>query len=221
MTTYKTHLIKQCLFFLFLLFSINSCSSPFQAVIPEPLNENKPMLNQETTSEIGVSLVSKEVGKIYNAIQIKSSVPYKSGYSKKEFMEGSVFVNDHIFKNFDIYTQVGNKEYSIAISKIDGHMALYSQGSVFQIKPVAYSKLKLPVKEKEYFRQEFIYNGKVGNSLKFIYREFTDDYARPAFMQELQYDISESKLIGFKGLRITIIDVNNTSITYKVLNHFN
>lgn len=212
--------MKQRLSFLLLLIGICSCSSPFMAVIPEPLNDNKPILNQETTSEIGVSLVSKEVGKIYKAIQIKASVPYKSGYSKKEFIEGSVFVNDHIYKNYDIYTQVDNKEYSIAISRIDDHMALYSRGSVFQMKPVTYTKLKLPIKEKDYFRQEFIYNGKVGNSLKFIYREFTNDYARPAFMQELQYDISESNVIGFKGLRIAIINVNNTSITYKVVNHF-
>jgi hypothetical protein len=212
--------MKRSLFFLSLVFVFCSCSSPFTAVIPESLNENKPTLNLETTSEIGVSLVSKEIGKIHDAIQIKASVPYRLGYAKKEFKEGTVLVHDLVFKNFNIYTPIDNKEYSIAISKIDGHMALYSQGSIFQMKPVPYTTLKLPVKEKEYFKQEFIYNGKVGNSLKFVYREFTDNYARPAFMQELQYDISESKIIGFKGLRIEIINVNNTSITYKVLNHF-
>ena len=208
-------------YFLLLVLSLYSCSSPFMIVVPEALNENKPILNQETTSEIGVSLVSKEKGKIYNGIQIKAAIPYNyHGYIKKEFKEGTKFKNDHIYRDFDIYTNDDESQYSIAISRIDGHMAMYTFGKVFKMKPVEYFKIKIPIYEQNYFKQEFIYNGKIGGSLKFIYREYLDDYARPAFMQELQYDITESKVIGFKGLRIEIIDVNNTSITYKVLNYF-
>src|SRR5690606_27655124 len=75
-------------------------------------------------------------------------------------------------------------------------------------------------KVKNYSRQLF-YNGKAGNTLKFTYREFIDDMARPAFTQDLQYDLSESNIIGFDGLRIEIIQANNTSITYKILSDFN
>ncbi len=71
------------------------------------------------------------------------------------------------------------------------------------------------------FKQEFIYNGKANNSIKFIYREYVRDMARPAFNQELQYDLNESKIIGFKGLRIEIIEATNTNISYKILSNFN
>ena len=47
-----------------------------------------------------------------------------------------------------------------------------------------------------------------------------DDLARPAFTQDLQYDLTESKVIGFRGLRIEIISATNIKIEYKVLNHF-
>ena len=71
------------------------------------------------------------------------------------------------------------------------------------------------------FKQEFIFNGKVGSSLKFIYREYINDMARPAFNQDLQYDLNESNVIGFKGLRIEVIKATNTNIQYKILTSFN
>lgn len=45
--------------------------------------------------------------------------------------------------------------------------------------------------------------------------------ARPAFNQELQYDLNESNTVGFKGLRMEIVNATNTSIEYKVLSSFN
>ena len=71
------------------------------------------------------------------------------------------------------------------------------------------------------YKQEFIFNGKVGSSLKFIYREYINDMARPAFNQDLQYDLNESNVIGFKGLRIEVIKATNTNIEYKILSSFN
>ncbi|MCP9755827.1 hypothetical protein EGI26_11735 [Lacihabitans sp. CCS-44] len=71
------------------------------------------------------------------------------------------------------------------------------------------------------FKQEFIYNGKVGNSIKFIYREFSDDFARPSFTQDIQYDLNESSVVGFKGLKIDVLSASNTLIKYKVLSYFN
>mgnify|MGYP001043013533 CR=1 FL=1 len=54
-----------------------------------------------------------------------------------------------------------------------------------------------------------------------MYREYINDMARPAFNQELQYDLNESNIIGFKGLRIEVILATNTKIEYKVLSSFN
>lgn len=71
------------------------------------------------------------------------------------------------------------------------------------------------------YKQEFIYNGKVGTNLKFVYREYINDMARPAFNQDLQYDLNESNVVGFKGLRLEIINASNTNIEYKILSSFN
>ena len=67
---------------------------------------------------------------------------------------------------------------------------------------------------------ELIYNGRVGDAVKFIYREFQGDLARPSFTQEVQYDLSISSTIGFKEARLEVIEATNTEIEYTVKQHF-
>lgn len=44
-----------------------------------------------------------------------------------------------------------------------------------------------------------------------------NDMARPAFYQDLSYDLIESKIIGFKGTQIEIIEATNSEIKYMVV----
>jgi len=69
-------------------------------------------------------------------------------------------------------------------------------------------------------QQELIYNGKVGNSVKFLYRELSQNMMRDAFSQDIQYDLSEGNEIGFKGVRLQIIEATNRKIKFKVSAHF-
>lgn len=75
--------------------------------------------------------------------------------------------------------------------------------------------------QKDSFQQTLIYSGKVGNKINIGYREFSSNLARPAFNNDVEYDLSESKEIGYKGALLQIIDANNQSIKYKVLKNFN
>ena len=61
----------------------------------------------------------------------------------------------------------------------------------------------------------------IGDILKFTYREFTFyGYARDAFTQDVQYDLKEDPIIGFKGARVEVIEATNREITYKVISYF-
>ena len=57
---------------------------------------------------------------------------------------------------------------------------------------------------------------------KEIFREFKDDMARPAFTQDIEYDLEKdgTSIIGFKGLRIEVLRATNIDITYKVLKDY-
>lgn len=70
------------------------------------------------------------------------------------------------------------------------------------------------------FQQTLIYNGKVGNKINIGYREFSGNMVRPAFSNEVEYDLSESKKIGYKEALLEILEANNQQIKYKVLSNF-
>jgi hypothetical protein len=67
------------------------------------------------------------------------------------------------------------------------------------------------------FRAEMLYSGLTGSTLRATYREFKDDFARPAFFQELQYELSESRTISYKSIRIEVLDATNMRLEYRVL----
>ena len=71
------------------------------------------------------------------------------------------------------------------------------------------------------FQQTLLYNGKVGNKINIAYREFSSDLARPAFNNDVEYDLSESNQIGYKGALLEVIEANNQMIKYKVIKNFN
>lgn len=79
---------------------------------------------------------------------------------------------------------------------------------------------KVTTEAEDSLKRQLLYNGKSGTTIHLSYREFIKDMARPAFTQELSYDISDDRIIGFKGARIEVMDANNTSIKYKILNGF-
>lgn len=100
-----------------------------------------------------------------------------------------------------------------------------STGSVYlqtwNPKPNRFLKKVDRVYLKGSFKQELIYNGKSQNTIKLSYREFKDDFARPAFSQELTYDLSEGKIIGFREMKIEILEATNSGIKFIVRSPMN
>lgn len=71
------------------------------------------------------------------------------------------------------------------------------------------------------FQQTLIYSGKIGNKINVGYREFSGNLARPAFNNDVEYDLNDSKVIGYKGARLEVISADNQNIKYKLLQNFN
>jgi len=70
------------------------------------------------------------------------------------------------------------------------------------------------------YKQVLIYNGisngKSKDNIKVSYREYVGDKTSPAFSQDLTYDLSESREIAFRDLRIEVLEATNSSITFFV-----
>lgn len=219
--------MKKILTLLVLSVFITSCGIKKFAVVPNSETTLTPEINQINTSEIGITLVSKETAKKYEAIEIAKEVKVKPNMLVKTLEVGETFIKKFETEDFDLYENINDPTYGIAISKNGEMPKVYSTGPTgtgLKLRPskyqIEYNSTQIPIKNDDYYKQEFIYNGKVGNGIKFIYREFINDYARPAFTQDLQYDLSEDKVIGFRGLRLEVINASNTKIEYRILNYF-
>jgi len=67
------------------------------------------------------------------------------------------------------------------------------------------------------YKAELLYLGKTGNSTRFSFREYSNDFARPAFSQELTYNLKESSVVTFKTLKIQIHQATNSLVQFTVL----
>lgn len=84
-----------------------------------------------------------------------------------------------------------------------------------------FSRQKKPVLRGDSFQQTLIYSGKIGNKINIGYREFSGNMARPAFNNDVEYDLGASNTIGYKGAKLEILEATNEFIKYRVIRNFN
>lgn len=105
------------------------------------------------------------------------------------------------------------------------HISLVKNSTLQALEtPISYNKsLEAPTLNEGDFKYIALYQGKIDNKLRVSYREFYNNLARPDFTQDIEYEYNKDKktVIGFRGLRIEVINADNQTITYKVLDDFN
>lgn len=82
---------------------------------------------------------------------------------------------------------------------------------------IAYTMSTSPKVGPTAFKRELVYSGVSGGVVRLSYREFSGDLARPAFTQELTYDLADGDEIGFRGARFRVLKATNVSIRYVVV----
>lgn len=88
-------------------------------------------------------------------------------------------------------------------------------------RPVAYSVVKgaaIETSQESKFRRELLYQGLSKGTIKLSYREFANDMARPAFTQDVLYDLESNgkTTVVFKGLRVNVLEATSARIKYVV-----
>lgn len=227
--------MKQTLFFI-LLFSLKSFAQfkdvPFQKELiltPEIQKEEKAnigeslILNKNLIKKPAVEIIEIPDFKIYSIshhLNVGDILPLQATKENNLYYYDLDKPSKHKGVYFGLMFNVKNKKYD----------ALYSASSKLGGIGVKTKVVDgIEVREADYlsndcsscYSYEFIYNGKSNNTLKFIYREFIKDLARPSFTQELQYNLDEGNTVGFKNMRIEIVKASNSEIEYKILSHLN
>ncbi|EIW7860119.1 hypothetical protein MH171_000010 [Vibrio parahaemolyticus] len=187
-----------------------------------------PPIGVEAVAYVGDEMLAKGKQTTVNAISLKysTSVGVLAGYT---FAPG-------------IYTQIGHSQNKIfytptqygmvqASALADPYGGMYVDQKTREICGVStlggtvctsaeFKDIKHTTNDMLSFQQTLLYSGKVGNKINISYREFSNGQARAAFTNDVEYDLNSSKVIGYKGAQVEIIEANNHSVKYKVLKNF-
>lgn len=212
-------------------FGLVGCASPaynYQAI---PKHVSKPPLNTVNTAYVGDKMLEQGTFVDQEVLQIPSSTKLgflytlTAGYYQKtgQNEKGGYYQPVNNISNGGMVQKnpLADPFKSVMLG-LDGKLCVIT---VFNAKSCSENhqakRTSIGVASDSSFQQTLIYSGKVGNKINIGYREFSSNMARPAFNNDVEYDLGESKQIGYKGALLEVIDANNQNITYKVLRNFN
>jgi hypothetical protein len=207
-----------------------------QPLPPQSTVLNFPPLNTITEKELGDTLIDRGILKTYDCIitaepivvglgfgtikaepgiflakgRTRSAVIYTGqqpifygGVLMSGYGTGGIMIPDNPITKPSIFVAINNEVRSGAIPP----NVILEKSTSQQLLPGS-------------FRQELIYNGRSGSSVKFLYREIKNSYLASPFTQEVTYDMADGNTIGFKGSRLKIIEATNINIKYEMLKTF-
>lgn len=67
------------------------------------------------------------------------------------------------------------------------------------------------------FEFELLYTGRQGPNLQLVYREYLDGMQRPAYSQDLSYNLQESDIVTFRSIQIRVVEATNSKIRFQIM----
>ena len=216
---------------------LHACAS-----VPNDINTPKveyisyPELGVEWSASVGDEMLKQ--GNLVTRGGITLNTPYKNTYyklSKGFYPEAGESKNDKYYSFIigdgkNSFMQFGTFKKRIAITDPIKNIAISESDGKFCM--VTIFNLKSCIKDVDFrederideninsFQQTLIYSGLVGDKINIGYREFSSSAARPAFGNDVEYDLSIDNIIAYKGAEIKVIEANNKKITYIVNKNF-
>lgn len=224
--------MKQKIIILASVLLVVGCAAPKNNYTPKTIDISEPPIGIVIEKQVGDEMVKQGKYREHDAIYFQDQVKPVWAYT---IMPG-YFLKMGGDEAGDFYRIGGAGEESGYVDKnpfADPLIALMVKAdntlcAVTFINAVAcgdvksgFEKVKKPISSMDSMQRTLIYNGRVGDKVNVGYREFSSNMARPAFNNNVEYDLTESKEIGYRGARIEIIEATNRSIRYKVISNFN
>jgi len=206
---------------------LSGCASTLPVIETKIARVDLPAINVITKRELGDTLLSYTVTSTKPSVRTLGNLKYGSKVIPPQTLipnGGNRHVKKFILEKGPLVSgyQVGvcldTEEHAFFLSTLYGDCESVLMLRNYQRTP--YENTDYIDMHAPQFNQQLIYNGRLGPQIKFLYREVTGGYLRNSFTQEVQYDLNESNIIGFKGARIEIIESSNRNITYKVIKPF-
>lgn len=230
--------MKLILNILFVAVILNGCAHNRTLIHPSNTIKviNYPELNVESEAEIGQSMVSTSKKAISQAIETSQEIIHNGSTYNLTIPAGILPIYTSDNQGTFYRTRPPSNLTTLGVAQPDLVCGIYIpldktkpthvfwMGSPYDTTPVVDAHAGIDFKltnitepMESGFQKELIYSGISQNTISILYREFLNDMARPAFSQELKYDLSQDRLVGFQGARFEIIKADNNKIRYKVI----
>jgi hypothetical protein len=212
---------------------LSGCATPSYNYLPAVKDVSAPPVGSTATVGVGDKMLEQGHYQEIDGIRLSETVKvglvgtytFNAGdYAKKgENSQGEFFLPGNFPGSGSVEKGALTDPFQTMLLKPDGSTlcGVSIFGAYVCHSNVKVERIKVPSLTANAFQQTLIYSGKVGNKINIGYREFSGDMARPAFNNDVEYDLSESKTIGYKGARLEIIEATNDHITYRVDRNFN
>ena len=201
---------------------------------------NTPALNQQSEAEIGEVMLTAQTARTYpHHVILAKPIEYRGNDKRGAFtikIPAGVITaesSDTIASNY--ISHIGSIQYdkdtapntklkigiTIPSANPNATTVFHWNGrnslSQFPVSDLGLIAVTCLEPDPSYLRRELIYSGVSQGTVTISYREIERGMLRPAFSQELKFDLSEGAEVGFRGARLRILDASNTGVRYEVL----
>ena len=209
---------------------VAGCTVPKYNYVPSVQHLSEPAIGSINTAYIGDSLIRQGTVSDHDGIRLTGQ--FKTGMLGYTLMPGD-YLKQGEDADAEFFLPGGQRPgqvvkppladawQSVMVRKREPGVCVVSVFNVSQCAATAtYQRIKATTDQSASFQQALLYNGRVGNKINIGYREFSSNMARPAFNNDVEYDLEASNVIGYKGARIEVLRATNESIQYRVLQNF-
>lgn len=204
-------------------FSLAGCAVNYTPSAPEMQMVDHPTVGEAVVARVGDEMLTKGVLVREDVVDLKKPVdgvlydirsgtyPKLGDKGEEQFFDPSGIIKSALADSVQLLSVKKPDAKQVCVVTVYSARACYD--AEFEIR-------KRTTAREASFQQTLIYSGKVGDKINIGYREFSSNTARPAFNNDVEYDLSSSSRIGYKGAEIEVIKADNTGITYKVISTF-
>lgn len=213
-------------------FLLAACASPTYNYVPKVEAFSTPSIGDVVTVSVGDEMLSQGTIRYQSGIEVPANTKIsgytlhggfypQTGQSQKStyhsFLSGTGSLNGMgaLSKNMLVDPPQAVEAYSA-----ENKLCVVTVFDLHTCRDRDFERTEKAFAGEDSFQQTLLYSGRSGDQVSLSYREFSGDVARPAFSNDVDYDLTISNEVAYKGARLEIIEATNTSITYRVLSNF-
>ncbi len=210
-------------------------TAPRQPISSQLTTVDLPKLGEERTAERGETLVQKGRMYTYDAVRLENKISGGDGHYNKQFsLDPGILKATMRDEKFIYYTtdrlsvtdafdgrQTANGGLAISITT-PSDIKFYWNEKLRDVPAPApvLVKTQAPDSERLNYRHELVYNGRAGDTIKLLYREFSGERMSADLIEGVQYNLKNGPTFSYKGARIEVIDATEARIKFRVIAGF-